>query len=245
MDEVGTEQAAEFLFEMQMEVSSLSWAGGFTGSEGSSYELGVHDAIQAVYQAYQLEAGKLIIYPGARNGHTHTHARRLLRDGLKEVVPYATDLGIQLLIEPVVRKNNPWSFMRQISEYHEILDEFRDDEVGIALDLFHIGNRVEFLRELPRYANRVALVQVADGRFMGDEFVRCPLGQGIVPIDNWLGALMQLGYDGLFEVELHGVEFETGDYQSTLLQSKSYFDDTVATLQLNRQTNDSESITRK
>ena len=46
VDEVGPQEAADYLFEMKLPVSSVHWAGGFTGSEGNSYIDAVNDAIE-------------------------------------------------------------------------------------------------------------------------------------------------------------------------------------------------------
>ena len=100
VEDYGIEESAQLLFEMQMSVSSLSWAGGFTGSDGKSFKLAVEDAIEAIYQAHLFGAGKLIVHPGGRNSHTESHAIRLLKTAVTELAPIANDLGVQLLLEP-------------------------------------------------------------------------------------------------------------------------------------------------
>jgi hypothetical protein len=39
VDELGVEEAVDLVFEMKLAVSSLSWCGGFTGSEGGSFAM--------------------------------------------------------------------------------------------------------------------------------------------------------------------------------------------------------------
>ena len=109
VEDYGIEESAQLLFEMQMSVSSLSWAGGFTGSDGKSFKLAVEDAIEAIYQAHSFGAGKLIVHPGGRNSHTESHAIRLLKTAVTELAPIANDLGVQLLLEPNCSKRNPWT----------------------------------------------------------------------------------------------------------------------------------------
>ena len=222
VDDFGFEAAADLLFEMQMSVSSFSWAGGFTGSDGNSFCLAVDDGIEAVYQAHLVGAKKLIIHPGARNGHTESHAMRLIKTGLRELLPVATDLGIQLLLEPIVTKRNPWSFVHRCHSYRQILDSFCASEVGLAIDLFHVGNNKEFQQELPTYADRIELVQVSDAVRKDGEMARCKLGTGVIPITSWLNMLADHDYSGEFEIELHGMEFEDADYEQLLLQSQAY-----------------------
>lgn len=222
VSDFGFEEAADLLFEMQMSVSSMSWAGGFTGSEGNTFNLAVEDGIEAVYQSHMVGADKLIIQPGGRNGHTDSHATRLVKTGLREMVPVAQDLGIQLLLEPVDQPRNPWNFMNRPENYIRLLDEFADCEVGLVLDLFHVCRTDSFRQSIEKFANRINLVQLSDGRFRQNEFVRCPLGNGTIPVNSWLSLLEEYGYDGQFEIELYGYEFENQQYQNVIESCQSF-----------------------
>ena len=73
----GEEKGIELIAENGLRVSNLLWAGGFTGSDGHSYEESVADAKDALRLAAALKAGSLVVYSGARNGHTQNHALRL------------------------------------------------------------------------------------------------------------------------------------------------------------------------
>ena len=222
VDEFGAEETADLLFEMQMNASSLSWAGGFTGSAGHSYKFAVEDAIEAIYQAHMVGSPKLILHPGARNGHTNSHAMRLLRSGLTEIVPVAQDLGVQLLLEPVSARKSQWSFINQYDDYRQLVDDFNESELGLVIDLFHVGNNRSFLQQLPQFANRVELVQLTDAKFSQGQWKRCRFGSGQVPISLWLNQLSENGFSGDFEIEMHGDDFENADYNELLIQSQSY-----------------------
>ncbi len=222
LDEYGAEAAAELLHEMQMRVSSLSWAGGFTGSNGYSHSFSVEDAIQAVYQAHMIGADKLIVHPGALNSHTHSHAMRLVKSGIESMLPTARDLGVQLLVEPIFERKNPWSFMNSLESYLDLLWYFCPSQIGLVLDLFHVGRYPQILSSASRIADRIALVQLADCRNLEGHFVRCELGSGCVPINAWLNVLEEAEYDGDFEIELHGCQFENDHYTDLLERSQNY-----------------------
>ena len=217
----GFDSAADLLFEMQMKVSSLSWAGGFTGSEGNSFKLALEDGVDAVHEAYRLGADKLIVHAGSRNSHTHSHAQRLISTGLKEMLPVAQDFGVQLLLEPVIAEGNPWNFMKDLHAYLDLIEGFGEQEVGLVLDLFSVGNEDDFSQMLPTYAKRVSLVQIADRTQHNGEIVRCDLGAGSVPINDWIESLLENGYSGDFEIELHGPQFENSQYEETISRSRN------------------------
>src|SRR6476659_5618667 len=71
--------AIERLTASGMNVSNVSWAGGFTGSDGRTLAESIDDAATAIRFAGSIMAGCLVIYSGGRNNHTYRHAGRLLR----------------------------------------------------------------------------------------------------------------------------------------------------------------------
>src|SRR5437868_1367486 len=68
LSDFGEERGAELLLESGLEVSSLLWAGGFTGSDGRSYRESLQDAEESVRLAAGLHAGCLILFTGSRAG---------------------------------------------------------------------------------------------------------------------------------------------------------------------------------
>jgi sugar phosphate isomerase/epimerase len=70
----------------------------------------------------------------------------------------------------------------------------------------------------------LALVQLGDARQppSGEEN-RCPLGEGIIPLAEIVKRLSAAGYDGFYEVELMGEEFEAADYRDVIARSMCSF----------------------
>src|SRR5205085_283482 len=68
--EFGEERGAELLRESGLAVASLSYAGGFTGSDGYSFREAVDAALEAVDLAAELQASCLVLISGSRAGHT-------------------------------------------------------------------------------------------------------------------------------------------------------------------------------
>lgn len=223
VEEFGFEEAADLLYEMKVSPSSLSWAGGFTGSDGTPHTLAVDDAIQAVYQAHMVGAERLIIFPGSRNGHTDRHATRLVTNAIETVLPLAIDLGVKLVIEPVLDRNNSFSFMHRPDEYLRLVQQFESEYVGLSLDLFHVGRNLDLMANFDQFADRISLVQLCDAKFRNGKWTRCELGKGVVPLRQWIKLLNYSGYAGDFEVKLLGPEFTNMDYLETIFQARDYF----------------------
>jgi sugar phosphate isomerase/epimerase len=225
----GEEKGIELLPDATLGVSSLLWAGGFTGSDGRTHRDSVEDAREAVQLASLMNAGCLVVYTGGRGGHTHNHARRLIKNAIKELEPVAGELGVTLALEPM----HPgcaadWTFLTSFSDVMELLDGFDSPHVKIVLDTYHLCQDDTDLDRLAEIVPRTALVQLGDARQPpSGEQNRCRLGQGKIPLGPIVSHLTKAGYDGYFEIELLGEDVETDDYATLLSDSKQVFEQLV------------------
>lgn len=223
LSDYGEERGAELIREAGLEVSSLLWAGGFTGSDGRSHTDSIHDALEAVNVAAELNAGCLIVHTGDRAGHTHKHARRLVLSALNEISVLATQLNVTIALEPM----HPgcaaeWTFITTIEQALELIDEVKSPAIKLALDTYHLCQEgLPVRNRLTNWVDRLALVQLGDGKLPPQgEQNRCRLGEGNVPLGQVVSELIAAGYRGYWEVELLGEDVETGDYVELLRQSQ-------------------------
>lgn len=191
------------LDDAQVPVASLSWAGFFTGSHGMTFEEAVADGRDAIRQARDLNAETLVIYSGARAGHTIRHARRLVTWGLRALADFAADRGVQLALCPLSPLGRRWSFLDGLDPALEVLDAVQHPAVGLACDMYHL-----WLAE-PRFESRIAeisprtrLVHVSDGPASpGHEYDQALPGKGRVPVNDWIGRFAAEGYAGYYDVQ--------------------------------------------
>jgi sugar phosphate isomerase/epimerase len=225
----GEEKGADLLAEAGLAVSTISWAGGFTGSDGRSHADAIEDGLDAVRLAAQLRAECLLVHSGARGGHTKNHVRRLFRGALEKMLNIAEPLGITLAIEPMHRScASDWTFLEGLDEALTLLDSFKSPRLKLAFDCYHLGHDDAILGRLAGLAKHLAIVQLGDARHAPrGEQNRCRLGDGVLDLAGIVGTLLDAGYDGFFDVELIGEEIETGDYQELLTHSRQAFDDLV------------------
>jgi len=222
LSDFGEEKAAELLDESGLHVSSLLWAGGFTGSDGRSYRDSVHDARDAIRLAGRLHADCVLVYSGARAGHTHNHARRLFRSAIAELLPFAGEFGVRLAIEPMhAGCAAEWTFLTSLEPTLELLDELCDPALTLAFDTYHLAQDAGVVELLPDIVSRIGIVHLGDSREPPQgEQNRCRLGDGNLPLPAIVSLLQRAGYDGYFEVELMGEEIEASDYVDLLSHSK-------------------------
>ncbi len=229
LSDCGQAKAVELLGRHGLKVSHLLWAGGFTGSDGRSYHDSVDDAAEAIRTAAALGTNTLVVYSGARAGHTFNHARRLLHGALRELLPLAGELGVTLALEPM----HPgcaaqWTFLTTLDDVFALLEAVSSPQVKIVFDTYHLGQTADIIDHLPKLVPHVAIVQLGDARQPPNgEQNRCRLGEGTIPLREIVAALRAGGYDGYYDVELLGEEIEACDYPSLLEHAKQAFEEIV------------------
>lgn len=223
LSDYGDDKGAELIRDAGLRVSSLSWAGGFTGSDGRSHKDSIEDALEALRVAADLQAGCLVVHTGARAGHTHNHARRLVLSALNELAQLAAELEVPLALEPM----HPgcacdWTFLTSMEEACGLIDEVGSPAIKLALDTYHLCYEGLPNRTQRNWLDLVTLVQLGDARLPPQgEQNRCRLGEGVIPLATLVSDLLAAGYRGNWEIELLGEDVETTDYHELLVQSKA------------------------
>ncbi len=226
LSDYGDARGVELLAESGLKVSNLLWAGGFTGSDGRTFRESVEDAVEAIQLAASTCAGCLVLYTGARAGHTHRHARRLIVDALRELAPLAAESRVPLAIEPMHRGcAGEWTFLTSLDDACQLLDAVPSPYVQLALDTYHMGDDSAVLSRIEQFASRIAIVHLGDWKQPPErEQNRSLLGEGVLPLREIVAALNSAGYRGYFDVELMGEEIETADYRQILRQSREAYE---------------------
>ncbi len=212
-------------------VVSLHHVGGFTGSDGRRFRESVEDAQAGLRLAAQLGASCVVVYSGARGGHTYNHAKRLFRDGLQELAPLAQQLELDLAVESVHPSlPQQLTFLCSLEEVLEILDRVDHPRVKLVLDLYHLGGEAELVQRIPELVSRIALVQLADAPAPSAQESspqaeqRLLPGEGSLPVQELVAALRQAGYQGPWELELCGPRFTSQDPVEVLQKAKRSFE---------------------
>lgn len=232
LEDFGIDRAIELLAEFQLDPTSLSWVGGFTGSDGRAYSESVSDGLEAIADAAKLNVDSLVVLAGGRNNHIRNHARRTLCEALKELAPAAEDHGIRLAIEPFHPGcGDEWSFVNDLHSTLEIIELVGNPHLGIALDTYHLGLDQEVVHWLPDVIPHLHLVQLGDARhYPLGEMNRCLLGQGSVPLHHILRQLFDCNYTGPIEVELIGEDVEPISYEQILEHTRCFFEQAIGSV---------------
>lgn len=95
---IGPTRLKHVLQDHGLEVCTIGFAGGFTGTVGRSYRQAVDDTRRALDYAAELNARAVVVVPGAKGLHTYSHAEATIRHGLEDCLDDALRLRVDMLL---------------------------------------------------------------------------------------------------------------------------------------------------
>ena len=236
LSDLSLPEARGLLQRAGVRVASLQWAGGFTGSDGRSFQESVADCCEAIETAAELDAEVLVVYAGCRGGHTLSHARRLVLQALEDVAPLAAAAGVQLAVKPVRQPaGGACGFLTTVADAIEVVEAVGQPAVGLAVDLWAFADDGAAFEDVRRLARHARQVSVADrvGPLHADQ-ERLPPGRGLLPLESRLEALRRAGFRGVVEIDPVGETVAREGYEATLAAIGQYA--RVSARRLNRET---------
>jgi len=196
---------AEIVAELSggsLQVSSVGVVGGFTNFHGYSFDEAVSEGIQLIELAKAVHAPVVRVVSGPYAGHLRKHARRLLIEGLEELLPAAQACGVKLALQPMSPVYREWTFLNSLDAAMSVITEFRSSHVGLALGTYHLSSEKNLLQRIATIAPWIATVQLSDWVPTNSDSDRCLPGEGELPLSEFVAAIESTGYRGWYELEV-------------------------------------------
>lgn len=224
IEEFGEPEAIDAVRKSGLSVTTLSYAGGFTGSAGLQYREALDDGYQAVFTAAAVGARTLVVSPGARGRYTARHERRLVIQAVRELSVVAEELGVQLALMPrTSRLAGRWTSLHSLEEAIELCDATGRSNVGVAYDTFYLAgvdgalHPDDRLRVAETCASRIFVLQLRDApEIAGAEYAQCIPGTGILPLADTVQCLFEHGFNGDIDIQVFSEEIWKQDPASVL-----------------------------
>lgn len=134
-------------------------------------------------------------------------ARRLVVEGLREVVRAGQEAGVRVALEPIhASAREEFTMVDDLPGAVALAEEVGPD-LGIIFDTWHLWDTPDVLEHIGKHADRFAAVHVNDWRdpTRGWDDRALP-GEGAIDLPALFGALTAAGYDGWFELEIFSAE---------------------------------------
>jgi sugar phosphate isomerase/epimerase len=196
-------------------VSSLICAGDYTQVDPELLKRRLEHGSSAIDAVRRLEAGCLVVIPGGLYGTTYTEAMERCSKSLRSLAEIAGDAGVKLAIEPLHPRDT--DFINTLGEALELVESVDNEACGVFVDTWQLWQTPHLLSEIARSAGRIYGLHIADSphtmRSNEDRFVP---GEGVIPLVQIVGAVLDAGYDGFLDVELMSRELWALDYHDVL-----------------------------
>lgn len=257
--EVGLETAVEMVKASGLQVSSLCRGGFLTAAEPAGQAAALEDNKAAILEAKALGAGAIImvvgglpdfsVAPGAVDGGAGEGAaapavpsggkdivlaRRRVADRLAELVPFALEHGVRLVLEalhPMYAADR--AVLSTLGQALDLAAPHPVEAVGVVVDTFHVWWDPALQEQIARAGaeGRIASYQVCDFNLpiAADALLsRGFMGDGVIDfasIGRWVA---EAGYDGVVEVEIFNDDIWNLPYADVIDTVKARYADLVA-----------------
>lgn len=223
--EVGTEQAAKLIRDAGLTVSSLCRGGFLTAADAEGQAAALADNRAAILECETLGTGELVLVVGGLPANPEpgmaampdsdrdlVAARQRVADRVSELVPFAAEHGVRLVLEPL----HPMfaadrAVLSTLGQCLDLAADFPPESVGVLVDTYHVWWDPQLEQQIARagHEGRLALYQVCDWLlplaadpllsrgYMGDGYIDFPT------ITRWVTAA---GYTGAVEVEIFNAD---------------------------------------
>lgn len=185
-----------------IKVSSVGPVGGFTRHNGYPFDDAIEDGLNRIELAQIVRAPVVRVISGPVAGHLNKHARRLLIDGLRALLPAAQTAGVRLALQPMSAQAVDWTFLHTLDATESVLSEINHPSLGIALGTAHLPLTAELVSRLTELAPWIASVQLADGDVRTETYGQRLPGEGQLPLVELIAGLESAQYRGWYELEV-------------------------------------------
>lgn len=175
---------------------------------GGFFHQGLEDTKRAIEEAAILDARELILVVGGMpyGSKDLSKARQNVTDSIDQLVPYASEHGVRLAIEPL----HPMfcadrAVVSTLGQALDIAEPYAASEVGVVVDTYHVWWDHTLKAQIARAGNRIASYQVCDWvvPLPADMLLgRGHVGDGHIDFPPITAAVKEAGYDGFVEVEI-------------------------------------------
>ena len=155
----------------------------------------------ALHRFARYEPDCVLCLTGPAGGRDEAEARGLVIDGLRRLAAAADSAGVRLALEPIHHsERDALTLITTIPETLALLEEAGLPDVGLMIDLWHIGDTPEIERHLADNAARITGVHVAEWFPPGRDDRALP-GERCARL---MRVLHDAGWRGAWDVEIFG-----------------------------------------
>ncbi|KKI90243.1 xylose isomerase [Bacillus sp. SA1-12] len=226
VEEVGLLESKRLVRDASLHISSLCRGGMFPAATALERQKQIDDNKRAVEEAAELGTDILVLVCGPSPDKDIAMARKMVSDGIEQIVPFAEEYGVKLGIEPL----HPMYAAERcvivtLAEANQIARQYSPEQVGIIVDVFHVWWDPDLFHQIDAAKGRILGFHVSDWIVPTPDLLmgRGMMGDGVIDIRKIRHTVEQAGYNGPIEVEIFNEEIWNRPGDDVLNQMKERF----------------------
>lgn len=209
-------ESARLVRDAGMVVSSLCRGGSFPAATAAERAARIDDNRRAIDEAAELGAAVLVLVCGPAPDRDLAAARRMVEDGIGELLAFAQERGVRLGIEPL----HPMfagdrSVIVSLGKANRLVARLNSPQVGVVIDVYHVWWDATVHEAIAAATGHIIGFHVNDWLAPPPDvlFGRGMMGDGVIDIRSLRQAVDAAGYAGPIEVEIfnHTIGRQAGD----------------------------------
>jgi sugar phosphate isomerase/epimerase len=225
VQELGLKTSKKLIDDAGVKVSSLCRGGMFPASTPRERQEKIEDNKRAVEEAAELGTDVLVLVSGAAPDKDIAEARKMISEGIEQLVPFAEQHGVKLAIEPL----HPMFAADRcaivtLDEANTMAEKYTPEQVGVIVDVYHVWWDSDLYNQISRAKGRILGFHVSDWIVPTPDLFkgRGMMGDGVIELRKIRNAVEQSGYKGPIEVEIINEEIwnMAGDESLSLIKER-------------------------
>jgi sugar phosphate isomerase/epimerase len=197
-----------------LDVANLIGLGPFHLAQPSQWDAQRERMMRALDAAVALDAGCLVFTTGPAGSLSWEEAADALESALSPVVAHARTLGVPFALEHTNSLRVDVGFVHSL---RDVLDLATRLDVGVCMEVNACWAERGLAATVAAGIDRIRLVQVSDyaiGTLCTPD--RLVPGDGDIPLERVLRAVLDAGYAGVFDLELIGPRIDNEGYDAAV-----------------------------
>ena len=226
LEEYGVEKGIELVKSLPLEVSHATPIGVFTQETEDEYLAAREKDKERIVIAKKLGTKTVLTVAGPLQNMRLPEAKRQTIRGLRELGDFAAEHGMVLGLEAIHHMySDSYSFVTTLADALEIVNIVGRDNVGVFVDAYHVWQDPGILDTIKEAKGKIVGCHINDWRpVTRSDSDRTIMGWGCIPLKEFLGAVVQAGWDDWFDVEIFSDELWAMPPQEFLAECKKQYE---------------------
>jgi sugar phosphate isomerase/epimerase len=214
-------ETGKMLREYDLTIVSLCRGGFFAHKDLSKRKAAIDDNKRVIEEASELGTPMIVLVCGADPSQPLEESRNQIRDGIVEILPEASAIGVKLAIEPLhpMYADNR-SAINTIAQANDMAEEINSPLVGVAIDVYHLWWDPNLEKEIKRCGekNYLFAFHICDWKVPTTDLLldRGLMGDGCIPVKQIRSWIEGTGFNGYNEVEIFSTTYWKENQQQFL-----------------------------